>query len=97
MLVVEEVAHGEDVGRVRLGEELEVGVVVGLAAGVVDAELCGELVVDVYDGNDGVGAEVEVRLGGGDGLGGGGEVWRYAEVTLGGAVLVSGGMRSAVR
>ena len=49
---------------------------------MVDAELGGELVEDVYDWDDGVRAQVEVWLGGGDGLGGGEEVWGDAEVAL---------------
>ena len=86
MLLVKEIAHGKDLGGISVGEELEVGVVLGLSAGVVNAELGGELVKDVYDGDDGVRAEVDIRLGGGYGFGGGGEIWGNAEVALEGDV-----------
>lgn len=87
MLAIKIIPHSKDVGGVRVGEELEVCVVIGLAAGVVDAELCCELVEDVYDGDNGIWAQVEVWLGGCDGLGSGEEVWGDAEVALRGRAV----------
>ena len=83
VLAVEKVAHGVDVRGVCVGKELKVSIVIGLTTGVVDAELGGKLVEDVYYGNDGVRPEVDVRLGGRDSLGSGGEIRRYAKIALG--------------
>lgn len=82
MLLVQEVPHGKDLGGVGVGEELEVRIVLGLAAVVSDAELGGKLMEDVYDRDDGVRAEVDVRLGGRDGFGGRDEIRGNAEVAL---------------
>lgn len=56
MVLVEERPRSEYLGGIGLSEEFEVGEIVSLTAGMMDAELGGELVVDVYDGDDGASA-----------------------------------------